>query len=65
MRDGSGNRMSPEEQERVKSISGAPKEGSLRAVSVDPGARQDSRDTGDADKPAAATKPAPGLKGEE
>jgi hypothetical protein len=62
MRDGSGKRMSPEEQERVKSISGAPKEESLREVSVDPGSRHD---TGEADKPAASPMPTPGLRGEE
>ena len=48
MRDGSGNKMSPEEQQKVKSVQGAPDKESLNKVSITPGA---DRDTGSADKP--------------
>lgn len=48
MRDGSGNKMSPEEQQKVKSVQGAPDKESLNKVSINPGS---DRDTGSADKP--------------
>ncbi|WP_141740161.1 hypothetical protein [Bosea sp. BIWAKO-01] len=50
MRDGSGNKLSPEEQEKVKSIQGAPDKDSLNKVSINPGP---DKDTGSADQPAA------------
>lgn len=40
MRAGNGNQMSPEEQQKVKSIQGTPGERSLRKVSVDRGLRE-------------------------
>lgn len=48
MRDGEGNRLSPEEHERVRSIQGDPGSRATTKVSIDPAAE---RDTGDADKP--------------
>ena len=48
MRDGQGNKVSPEEQQKVRSIQGAPDQTSLNDVSIDPKA---DKDTGDADKP--------------
>lgn len=62
MRDGSGNKLSPEEQQKVKSIQGAPKDDSMRMVSVDPRAQSD---TGEADKPPISPRLPPGLRGEE
>jgi hypothetical protein len=44
MRDGNGNQMPPEQQQKVKSIQGAPDKRSLRKVSVDPG-REGMRET--------------------
>lgn len=60
MRDGRGNQLSPEEQQKVKSIQGAPDSDSLRKVSINP---TSERDTGSADKPKPGD--APGLKGAE
>lgn len=54
MRDGSGNKLSAEEQQKVKSIQGAPDKESLNKVSINP----EVRDTGSADKP----DPKPGEK---
>jgi hypothetical protein len=60
MRDGSGNKMSPEEQEKVKSIQGAPDKDALRKTSVTPGTE---RDSGEADKPRMPREMPPGVKG--
>ena len=48
MRDGQGNKLSPEEQQRTTSIQGAPDKDSLKKVSINPDA---DKDTGEADKP--------------
>jgi hypothetical protein len=60
MRDGEGNKLSPEEQQRVKSIQGEPGNDSTTKVSVDP---NPEKDTGDADKPCVNPddKPAAGI----
>ncbi|MCU4182508.1 hypothetical protein [Bosea sp. BH3] len=60
MRDGQGNKLSPEEQQRVKSIQGDPGEQSTTSVSINP---EPERDTGDADKPSVKPdeKPAAGV----
>lgn len=59
MRDGEGRQLSTEEEQRVKSIQGAPDKDSLKKVSINPDAQQD---TGEADKPDVkpADKPASG-----
>ncbi|WP_377840230.1 hypothetical protein [Bosea sp. UC22_33] len=54
MRDGQGNKLSPEEQQKVRSIQGAPDQDSLSGVSIDPNA---GKDTGDADKSPPPVKP--------
>ena len=36
MRDGQGNKLSPEEQQKVRSIQGAPDEKSVSGISIDP-----------------------------
>lgn len=54
MRDGQGNKLSPEEQQKVRSIQGAPDQDSLSGVSIDPNG---GKDTGDADKPSPPVKP--------
>ena len=48
MRNGSGQKLSPEEERRVKSIQGAPDNDSLNKASINPDA---DKDTGEADKP--------------
>ena len=48
MRDGEGNKLNPEEQQRVKSIQGDPGEEATRKISINP---DSEKDTGDADKP--------------
>ena len=48
MRDGEGNKLSPEEKQRTQSIQGAPDKDSLNKVSISPDA---VKDTGEADKP--------------
>lgn len=60
MRDGEGNKLSPEEQQRVKSIQGAPGKQATTKVSINP---DPEKDTGDADKPEVkpGDKPAAGL----
>ncbi|AOO83394.1 hypothetical protein BHK69_25770 [Bosea vaviloviae] len=62
MRDGNGNQMSPEEQQKVKSIQGAPDERSLRKVSVEPGREGAVVSADNASVPPSLP---PGLKGEE
>jgi hypothetical protein len=62
MRDGNGNQMPPEQQQKVKSIQGAPDKRSLRKVSVDPGREGDARDV---DNTSLSPSRPPGLKGEE
>lgn len=59
MRDGEGRKLSAEEQQRAKSIQGAPDKDSLKKVSINPDA---DRDTGEADKPKVKPedKPAAG-----
>jgi len=59
MRDGEGRKLSVEEQQRVKSIQGAPDKQSLKKVSIDP---NPAKDTGEADKPHVkpVEKPASG-----
>lgn len=47
MRDGEGNKLSPEEKQRTQSIQGAPEKDSLNKVSISPDA---DKDTGEADK---------------
>lgn len=49
MRDGRGNKLSPEEQQKVKSIQGAPDKESLHKVLINP----ESAETGSADRPDA------------
>jgi len=60
MRDGEGNKLSPEEQQRVKSIQGNPGKQATTMVSINP---DPEKDTGDADKPAVkpVDKPAAGV----
>ena len=60
MRDGDGNKLSPEEQHCVKSIQGDPGKDSTTKVSIDP---DPEKDTGDADKPRVKPddKPAAGV----
>lgn len=60
MRDGQGNKLSPEEERKVKSIQGAPDNGSVSGISIDPNA---DKDTGEADKPKVPPqdKPASGV----
>lgn len=60
MRDGEGNKLSPEEQQRVKSIQGDPGERTTTKVSINPDPEQD---TGNADKPDVQRddKPAAGV----
>jgi hypothetical protein len=48
MRDGEGNKLSPEEQQRVKSIQGDPGKDATTKVSINPGPE---KETGEADKP--------------
>ena len=36
MRDGEGNKLSPEEQQKVQSIQGTPDRASLSKISIDP-----------------------------
>lgn len=62
MRDGSGNKLSPEEQQKVKNIQGVPDNDSLNKVSISPEA---DKDTGEADKPPVPPNLPPGLRGEE
>jgi hypothetical protein len=59
MRDGQGNKLSPEEQQKVRSIQGAPDKDSVSGVSIDPNG---GKDTGGADKPVVppSEKPAVG-----
>lgn len=61
MRDGSGNKLSPEEQQKVKSIQGVPDEKSLKETSINP----TPKDTGEADRPAPQPGKVPGFKGAE
>ncbi|KRE17557.1 hypothetical protein ASE66_29255 [Bosea sp. Root483D1] len=60
MRDGQGNKLSPEEQQKVRSIQGTPDNESVSGVSIDPNAE---KDTGEADKPKVPPedKPAAGV----
>ena len=60
MRDGEGNKLSPEEQARVKSIEGDPGAQSTGQVSIDP---QADKNTGEPDKSLVQRdeKPAAGL----
>ena len=60
MRDGSGNKLSPEEEQKVRSIQGAPDQKSVSGISIDPNA---DKDTGEADKPQVkpGDKPAAGV----
>ncbi|MBA4221154.1 MAG: hypothetical protein C0458_10540 [Methylobacterium sp.] len=60
MRDGSGNKLSPEEAQKVKSIQGTPDKESVSDISIDPNA---DKDTGEADKPKVPPqdKPAAGV----
>ena len=60
MRDGSGNKLSPEEAQKVKSIQGTPDKESVSGISIDPNA---DKDTGEADKPKVPPqdKPAAGI----
>ncbi|MGO4407950.1 hypothetical protein AB4Z10_27270 [Bosea sp. RAF48] len=59
MRDGEGNKLSPEEQQRVRSIQGDLGKDATTKVSINP----DPEDTGDADKPQVkpGDKPAAGV----
>lgn len=61
MRDGSGNKLSPEEAQKVKSIQGTPDKDATTKVSIDPNAAE--KDTGEADKPKVPPqdKPAAGV----
>lgn len=60
MRDGEGNKLSPEEEQRVRSIQGDPGKQSTMKVSINP---DPERDTGEADKPKVkpGDKPAAGA----
>lgn len=60
MRDGEGNKLSPEEEQRVRSIQGDPGKQSTMKVSINP---DPERDTGEADKPKVkpGEKPAAGA----
>lgn len=60
MRDGEGNKLSPEEQQRVRSIQGDPGRQATTRISIDP---DREKDTGDADKPTVKPddKPAAGV----
>lgn len=59
MRDGHGNKLSPEEQQKVRSIQGAPDRDSVSGISINP---DGGKDTGEADKPDVkpSEKPAAG-----
>jgi len=46
MRDGSGDKPSPEEVQKVKSIQGAPDTGSISGISITPNAGEDRSMTG-------------------
>lgn len=48
MRDGQGNKLSHEEQQKVRSIQGSPGRDSVSGISIDPNA---GKDLGEADKP--------------
>lgn len=56
MRDGQGNKLSPEEQQKVRSIQGAPDEKSVSGISIDPNG---GKDTGEADKPIVKPREKP------
>lgn len=58
MRDGEGNKLSPEEQQRVKSIQGDPGKQATKMVSINP---DPEKDTGDTDKPAVKPVDKPGA----
>lgn len=60
MRDGEGNKLSPEEQQRVRSIQGDPVKDATTKVSINP---DPEKDTGEADKPKVKPddKPAAGV----
>lgn len=58
MRDGSGNKLSPEEEQKVKSIQGAPDKESVSGISIKPNAAKDAGATNEPpakplEKPAA------------
>lgn len=59
MRDGHGNKLSPEEQQKVRSIQGTPDKDSVSGISIDPNG---GKDTDETDKPAVppSEKPAGG-----
>jgi hypothetical protein len=61
MRDGSGNKLSPEEVQKVKSIQGVPDKDSVSGISIKPDA---GKDRGTADKPQSkpGEKPAAGVE---
>jgi hypothetical protein len=42
MRDGQGNKLSPEEQQKIRSIQGAPGRDSVSGISIDPNAGKDT-----------------------
>ncbi|MGX1786134.1 hypothetical protein ACWIGM_05315 [Bosea sp. NPDC055332] len=60
MRDGSGNKLSPEEAQKVKSIQGTPDKDSVSGISIDPNS---DKDAGEADRPEVPPqdKPAAGV----
>lgn len=60
MRDGNGNKLSPEEEQKVKSIQGAPDKDSVSGISIRPDAGKD-RDTTDKPQARPGEKPAPGA----
>jgi hypothetical protein len=59
MRDGEGNRLSPEEEQRVKSIQGDPGKQATTTISINPDPKKDKG----ADRPKARPggKPAAGV----
>lgn len=61
MRDGEGRKLSTDEQERVKSIQGAPDKDSLKKVSINPNVHDD---TGEADKPSVRPEDTPAGPGQ-
>lgn len=60
MRDGQGNKLRPQEQQRVRSIQGDPDKDATTKVSINP---DPQKDTGDSDKPKVkpGDKPAAGV----
>ena len=62
MRDGNGNKLSPEEVQKVKSIQGAPGKDSVSGISIKPDA---GKDRGATDKLQAEPRAKPAARAQE